>query len=587
MRLPSSHHHLGRLVVILALAMIVVVQFRGSSKNTMKFMDEEMQQALWNLMPTSSLVAGGGDKEEEGEVMRFTTTLSSTGTATASIKDNDDDNTQGYDNYGNNKKEAEEATTDAATSKEQKKQDKPFNIVVLYPDDWRHDTLGGLLPVVRTPFLNQLAREGIRFTHNMVTTSICWISRATFFTGQYCSRHKSYRLRQPVFYDTWANTSWPALLQAAGYVVAHIGKWQYMNPNNNFVQTHLFNYSVLFEGKHSFTFNGQMVSAAEKTYLEVKQFLDQRTDQEQPFALTAAFYPPKAIGNSFEPGAQWFPQASTVAKYYANEVIPRPYNETDAYSKLPYFFHVFERGGRSRWEERFESDEQYQTAMKHYYSLVTEVDEACQKIYDDLKQRNLLDNTMIIFTTDNGLFHAEHGLAGKWYPYQESIRVPLIIRDPRMPTHKVGTLNSDLTLNIDLHPTILDAAGLLERIPTTIQGRNIADLYMNNKEDADAVDTDANDNKSNQNSDAASSKTPWRTDFLYEFPLDNGKTMPMSTAVVRKDLKYIYWPQFQYEQLFNLTEDPLELNDVLKNETYAHVLKGLQARHADLLEHVK
>ena len=119
---------------------------------------------------------------------------------------------------------------------------KPLNVLVIYPDDWRHDSIGGVVPVLRTPFLNKLAREGIRFTHNCVTTSICWISRATYFTGQYGSRHKSLRLRNPVFYDSW-NESWPDLLRSAGYYTGHIGKWQY----NNF-KAEFFNYTFNAKG---------------------------------------------------------------------------------------------------------------------------------------------------------------------------------------------------------------------------------------------------------------------------------------------------------------------------------------------------
>ena len=147
--------------------------------------------------------------------------------------------------------EASTTSTDEASSSTASKK-KPLNILILYPDDWRHDSIGGVAPVVQTPFLNQLAREGIRFTYNMVTTSICLISRATLFTGQYASRHRSYRLRTPVFYDQWNKTSWPALLQqhpTHPYYTGHVGKWQYANPNR-IVQTQLFNYTNIFEGQH-------------------------------------------------------------------------------------------------------------------------------------------------------------------------------------------------------------------------------------------------------------------------------------------------------------------------------------------------
>ncbi|CAB9524021.1 Extracellular sulfatase Sulf [Seminavis robusta] len=454
---------------------------------------------------------------------------------------------------------------------------KPLNILILYPDDWRHDDIGGVAPVVKTPFLNQLARDGIRFTHNMVTTSICWVSRATLFTGQYLSRHKSYRLKTPEFYKTWHNTSWPALLQQSNYYTAHIGKWQYYDFDKQ-RQAELFNYTSIFEGKHQYpSKGGAFISAAEKMSMEVKTFLQQKRPTDQPFALTAAFFPPKAIGNSKAPGGQWFPLNKTVMKYYGpNVTIPHPYDETDSYKRLPWFFHRVERGGRSRWEERFQGEEKYQAAMKNYYSLITEVDEACKDIVDELERQGIANETLIIFTTDNGLFHAEHGLAGKWYPYQESIRVPLIIRDPRMPLQKHNTLDGSLTLNIDLHPTILGAAGITP--PSSTQGMDMATLYMPQTNNDESVPVA---------SEATDGDKSWRDEFFYEFPLDQTKNMPMSSAVVRKDLKFIYWPQFKYEQLFNLTEDPLELNDVWNQPQYASVLKQLQMRHEKWKEAVK
>ena len=117
---------------------------------------------------------------------------------------------------------------------------------------------------------------------------------------------------------------------------------------------------------------------------------------------------------------------------------------------------------------------------------------------------SLLDKTLIIFTGDNGCFHAEHGLADKWYPHEESIRVPLIIRDPRMAAGKRGTTNSDFTLNADLAPTILAATGVAA--PARMQGRDIAPLYL------------------------AKEKPAWRTEFFYEHAMGAKGRIPASEA---------------------------------------------------------
>ena len=109
--------------------------------------------------------------------------------------------------------------------------------------------------------------------------------------------------------------------------------------------------------------------------------------------------------------------------------------------------------------------------------MATEVDSTCQAIVQELENQGVLNNTLVIFTTDNGYFHSEHGLADKFYPHQESIRVPLIIRDPRMSDDKIGTTNDDFTLSIDLAPTMLSAAGISP--PARMQGRDISKLYRN------------------------------------------------------------------------------------------------------------
>lgn len=143
--------------------------------------------------------------------------------------------------------EDEKATLDSKTE-DNEKEHKPLNVVILYPDDWRHDTIGAAeTQIVLTPHLDALAKRGIRFTHNCVTTSICWVSRGTLFTGQYASRHKALKLKDPYFYNTW-NTSWPYLLQSKGdYFVGHVGKWQYRSPYNDLEARNFFNFTHFHE----------------------------------------------------------------------------------------------------------------------------------------------------------------------------------------------------------------------------------------------------------------------------------------------------------------------------------------------------
>ncbi len=160
-------------------------------------------------------------------------------------------------------------------------------------------------------------------------------------------------------------------------------------------------------------------------------------------------------------------------------------------------------------------------------------------------------------------FHAEHGLADKFYAHQESIRVPLLIRDPRMAKELHNTTNDAFTLNVDLASTILGAANI--PTPVFMQGRDIADLYLKNETE----------------------RFPWREDFFYEFPGTESDWIPGSEALVRKDMKYIYWTDHKYEQLFDLVKDPIEDNDVFRNPEYQTAVNEMKQRFAELRDAVK
>jgi arylsulfatase A-like enzyme len=207
--------------------------------------------------------------------------------------------------------------------------------------------------------------------------------------------------------------------------------------------------------------------------------------------------------------------------------------------------------------------------MKNIYALITQVDQACKEIVDELKKQGVYNNTMIIFTTDNGMFHGAHGLAGKWYPYQESIRVPLIVYDPRMPKEKRGFVDDSFTLNVDLAETILGAAGL--KPDELMQGRDISDLYLPKAEDGKPVLV----------------RKPWRDEFFYEFTFMDENFIPSSNALVRKKWKYIDWYAKNHEQLFDLENDPLELNDVKDDPANAEIVKDMRKRMIELRDDLK
>jgi arylsulfatase len=426
---------------------------------------------------------------------------------------------------------------------------KPLNVIILYTDDMRHDSLGsvGKMPVF-TPRLDDLARTGIRFARNCVTTSICWISRATLFTGQYLSRHKSSALFRPNFYDKW-NQTWPFLLQKEkGYFVGHIGKWQFKR--QEFV-TAALNWTRIFEGSHYENVVGKgWIHTTDHTRDSTIDFLRERP-KDKNFALTVAFYPPKAVG-----GATPFNPKRETANLYTNITIPRPVEDPEVgWKNLNRTVFTNSNQGRVAYSI-FNTTEKYQKNMKAMYRMINEVDAACGAIIDELKRQNLLESTMVIFTADNGFLQAEHGLSGKWYPFEESIRVPLIVYDPRMSAAHRNTVRDEFTLNIDLAETILGAAGIAP--PRGMQGRDIAELYLNHV-------------------------TDWRTEFYYEHPTHvSESSIPKSSALVRKDLKYMIWDNWKVESLYDLVKDPFELRNVIGDPAYAGALQSLKQRYQEL-----
>ena len=457
--------------------------------------------------------------------------------------------------------------------------------------------------------LQALAQEGVRFTENCVTTSICWVSRATLYSGQYLARHHFEMLgRGRTIVHTYSNgtkvkiemkfevpqneTIYSLLKQKAGYSVGHAGKlglWVELDRNLN------FDFMVDEDGWHWRQIGNKMWHITQKNTADALRFLMTR-DKTKPFFLNVAYFATHAVDGDKR---QYMPQNESMSMY-ENDTIPIPVTATDeAWNKMPHFFGE-KNEGRTRWRWRFDTPEKHQSMMKNYYRMASEVDTSVGVLLKHLEVEGQLNNTLIIFTTDNGNFHAEHGLADKWYPHQESIRVPLIIKDPRMSPKFKGTINEDFTLNIDLTATILKAAGV-EPLPS-MMGRDMSELYRNGglkakaatttaqaRRKASSISTDERkypDPASDGNGKYHSgSETAWRTEFFYEHPMHTHPGyIPASEALVRKDYKYFYWPNFKYEQLFDMKNDPGELNDLFNstNPVHQQKLKEMRKRFIEL-----
>jgi len=418
-----------------------------------------------------------------------------------------------------------------------------LNVVLLIIDDVRWDSIGAAgNKVVYTPRLDQLAREGVRFGQARVTTAICMVSRASLLTGQYMSRHGITAFGRALTPAAFADT-YPAVLRRAGYWVGHVGKYDVGQPRESD-----YDFLRAYHGVHWIESGSERVHVTEKNARDSLEFLQSRP-KDRPFALAVGFFAAHAQDNAKE---QYLPQDWSAA-FYKEKRIPPPIHGDPRYqAALPPFLASEANEGRVRYHWRFDTPESYQSYMTRYYRLITEVDGAIGRIVDELKAQGVYEDTLIVFIGDNGYFHADRGLADKWYPYEESIRVPLIVRDPRLAAARRGRTLDQLALNIDVAPTIVRAADL--PLPSVMQGEDVSPLYLR------------------------SGRPVWRDEFFYEHPTVTSKDrIPTSQAVVRRDWKYVEWPEFDYRQLFDVKDDPGELKNLAADSAHAAQRFRMQA----------
>jgi len=204
---------------------------------------------------------------------------------------------------------------------------------------------------------------------------------------------------------------------------------------------------------------------------------------------------------------------------------------------------------RIRWHWRFDNPVKYQEMVKGYYRMISGVDMVIGKIMEELTRLDMAGNTVIFLISDNGYFLGERGFAGKWLMHDPSIRVPLIIYDPRRTREKFRPVRNEMVLNVDVAPTILDLAGM--DIPKIMQGRSLMPLMREEKID-------------------------WRTKVFCEHLWDHPE-IPQSECIRTDRWKYIRYPQhLDFEELYDLEEDPVEKNNLADDRQYRTVLLDLQ-----------
>jgi arylsulfatase A-like enzyme len=433
------------------------------------------------------------------------------------------------------------------------------NIIILLTDDHRWDALGVMgNPIIQTPNLDKLARQGILFRNAYVTTSICAVSRASILTGQYQSRHHINDFKTSLRPEALKNT-YPILLKEAGYKIGFIGKYGVGNPGDQPRDQYDF-WDCSLKGQPDYELtdeNGNYLHHTDKVGQDISRFLNQYSDQT-PFCLSVSF---KAPHEQDGDPPRFITQERFKALYEKDSIRLPETADPRYWNSFPEFFRTDENIARKRWKPLFSTRELHEKTVKNYYRLITGVDEVVGKLREQLQALHIDDNTIILFTGDNGFYLGEHGMEGKWYGHEESIRVPLIIYDPRHTGTPQGKASDLIALNIDIAPTILNFARA--SIPEQMQG---VDLVKLTERDSHGLE---------------------RADFFYEHTFMGSPGIPKVEGVVSREMKYMRFIEHDYEEVYDLKADPYEKNNLSGDSAYQGEIRRLKERYRELKEEVQ
>ena len=440
-----------------------------------------------------------------------------------------------------------------------KKDSEKPNIIFLLTDDHRWDALGVMgNPIIQTPNIDNLARQGLMFRNAYVTTAICAVSRASILTGQYQSRHGISDFNTSLRAEALKNT-YPLLLKEAGYQIGFIGKYGVGNPKDQPKEQYDF-WDCSIKGQPDYELtdkNGNYLHHTDKISQDISWFLSQY-GQKSPFCLSVSFKAP----HEQDGDPPRFIVQERFKGLYENDSIPVPETADPKYwNAFPDFFRTDDNIARKRWKPLFSTPELHQSTVKNYYRLITGVDEVVGKLREQLKEQHIDDNTIIIFMGDNGFYLGEHGMEGKWYGHEESIRVPLIIYDPRKGNAIQGKVSDQIALNIDVAPTILNLAHV--KVPENMQGMDLIQLAGGNRTQSD------------------------RRDFFYEHTFMGSPGIPKVEGVVSREMKYMKFIEHGYEEIYDLKTDPLEKKNLADDPAYQDQIRELRDRYHALKKKVK
>ncbi len=404
---------------------------------------------------------------------------------------------------------------------------KKPNFLFIYSDDHRWDAMGVVqreqgerarFPWFKSPGMDRLAVEGVRFRNAFVTLSLCAPSRAAFLTGRYNHLNGV----------TNNNTSFPAgsvthatLLRAAGYQTAYIGKW-HMGEQRG--QRPGFDYSASYTGHGRYQdcpFEVNGTDAPTKGWVDdvasdfAIEFMKQ--NRERPFSVVVGFKSPhNPRGGNNLPERLRGLHAGETTRPVPNCRVPSPWQKPDPKS--------------GELAQGLADNAVHLDYLRH----IAGVDENIARLLKALDELSLAEDTVVVYASDNGFFLGEHCSGDKRSLYDESLRIPFLVRYPRL--FGKGTTVDDMVINVDLAPTFLDLAGV--PIPPEMQGASWKELAAGRK------------------------PAGWRTSFFAEYYKELGD-VPTCYALRTATHKLVKYPDLpEFTEVFDLTADPYEIKNL-------------------------
>jgi N-acetylglucosamine-6-sulfatase len=465
----------------------------------------------------------------------------------------------------------------------------PRNIIFILSDDHKYDFMGftGKLPWLETPNLDRLAREGAYFPNAFVTTSLCSPSRASILTGQYSHTHKVVDNSAPAPKEM---IYFPQYLQSRGYRTAFFGKWHMGSATDE--PRPGFDHWESFRGQGVYYNPTLNINGVHKTYEDSTYITDLLTehainwlrgrDVQKPFfmylshkAMHGPYEPPKrylgkyddvnlTLPSSFYTSAQ--PVKGKSHPYGYEDYLGPDKDQIEAPAKGEDYYGEgrvpdWQKMQRESWhgvDYMYHAQHvDFETLVKRNCELILSLDESIGRILEYLDSEDLSESTVVIYMSDNGHLFGEHGLIDKRHFYEESVKVPFLIRCPEM--IEEGQIIESMIQNIDVAPTIMELAGIEK--PEQMQGMSIVPLLTG--EDVE-----------------------WRDKIFYEYYWENAYPQTPTMFGVRTDrYKYIrYHGIWDTNEFYDLEEDPYEMNNLIASPEHQSLIQELCDEIYDWLE---